>query len=76
MVLRAIPDAEPGRGALSGVWHGACVGYAGMSSWTTRFLRSVGIVALVTVVLLLAIVVGTGITALSTPWTDFEQGVE
>ena len=50
--------------------------YAAMCRWTMKCIKVVGIVALVTVVLALAVVVGTVITALSTQWDEFEQRVE
>jgi hypothetical protein len=45
-------------------------------NWIMRCIRVVGVVALATVVLALAVVIGTGITALSTQWDEAEQRSE
>jgi len=47
----------------------------GMIMWTMKCLKTVGVVALATVVFALAFAVGTGITALS-QWDDFEHRVD
>ena len=47
-----------------------------MCTWTVKCIKVVGIVALATVVFAFAVVIGTGITALSTQWDEFEQRVE
>lgn len=41
-----------------------------------RWVRILSTIVLVTVVWVLAFAIGTGITAFSTPWEEFEQGVE
>jgi hypothetical protein len=41
-----------------------------------RGLKILGTVALITAVWILALAIGTGITALATPWDQFRQGVE
>ena len=48
----------------------------GMIMWTMKCLKTVGVVALATVVLALAFAVGTGITASFTDWDDFEHRVD
>ena len=47
-----------------------------MSTWAMKCIKAVGAVALAIAVLALAIAVGTGITALTTDWDEFEQRVE
>jgi hypothetical protein len=41
-----------------------------------RGVKILGTIVLVTGVWLLAFAIGTGITALATPWEEFQQGVE
>lgn len=41
-----------------------------------RCLRILSTIVLVTAVWVLAFAIGTGITAFSTPWEEFEQGVD
>ena len=41
-----------------------------------RGVKILGTIVLVTVVWILAFAIGTGITALATPWEEFQQGVE
>jgi hypothetical protein len=41
-----------------------------------RCVRILSTIVLVTAVWVLAFAIGTGITAFSTPWEEFEQGVE
>ena len=41
-----------------------------------RGVKALGTILLVTAVWVLAFAIGTGITALSTPWEEFQQGVE
>jgi len=47
-----------------------------MASRRRRYVRAVGTVLLVTAVWAVAFAVGTGITALATPWEELAQGVE
>jgi len=47
-----------------------------MASRRRRYVRVVGTVLLVTAVWAVAFAVGTGITALATPWEELAQGVE
>jgi hypothetical protein len=41
-----------------------------------HIIKTLGTILLVSVVWLLAFAIGTAITAFSTPWDEFEQGVE
>ena len=50
--------------------------HAAMRTWIVKCIKVVGFIALATVILALGIVVGTGITALSTQWDEFEQRAE
>lgn len=41
-----------------------------------RGVKILGTIVLVTSVWILAFAIGTGITALATPWEEYQQGVE
>jgi hypothetical protein len=47
-----------------------------MASRSRRYVKVAGTVLLVTAVWAMAFALGTGITALATPWEELAQGVE